>query len=164
MVFWHLLFNLLHSSKIVNYVVKGGLANSKGLNTESYSWTVMLQRKNLPFESFSPFEVKITALQNSTTSIHKNVIEVIAVLFQVIFSQCGIIWWQFSCYFGIGKSFTSIIFILLFRSVYIIDKTINQNHLLWFAISGFQKCFKILIPIRFFLFFDLYDSKIYLNV
>jgi hypothetical protein len=25
MVFWHLLFNLLHSSKIVNYVVEGGL-------------------------------------------------------------------------------------------------------------------------------------------
>jgi hypothetical protein len=35
MVFWHLLFNLLHSSKIVNYVVKVGLANSKGLNIES---------------------------------------------------------------------------------------------------------------------------------
>ena len=72
-------------------------------------------KKNLPLESFSTFEVKMTPLLNLTTSIHRNVIDVIAVLFQVIFTQCGIIRWQFSCYFRIGNWFTSIIFILLFQ-------------------------------------------------
>ena len=88
-------------------------------NIESYSWKVKLQWKNLPCKSFPLFEVKITPSLILTTSIHKNVIEVIAVLFQVIFTRCGIIWWQFSSYFGIENSFTSIICIFSFSGLFI---------------------------------------------